>query len=89
MEMSFLGRSLAITGVIDADQVENPQWQVAEPVQAVLKAFEKSSADLRIVLAYMDEGACARWRKPCLKWTISLAGPRGRPSVQSRSAIRQ
>ncbi len=77
LEVSLLGRVIAVTGVIDPDQVENPQWQTSEPVHAILKAFESSQADIRIVLAYMEEGRLRALAEALPEVDYIIGGPTG------------
>ncbi len=76
-QMKFQGRSVLVTGVIDEDQVDNPQWQVSEPVHAILKAFDKQTADIRIVLAYMEEGRLRALAEALPEADFIIGGPTG------------
>lgn len=77
MELSYLGRKLVVTGVIDAEQVENSQWQVADPVRGILKAFEGRQADAKVVLAYMDEGRLRSLAEALPEVDYVIGGPTG------------
>lgn len=77
LEVSAFGRRVAVTGVIDGDQVENPQWQTSEPVHAILKAFEGQSADIKIVLAYMDEARLRALAEALPEVDYIIGGPTG------------
>lgn len=75
--LSFQSRIVLVTGVIDPDLVDNSQWQVSEPVPAVLKAFGDKPADIRVVLAYMDEGKLRAMAEALPEVDYIIGGPTG------------
>ena len=71
------GVKIDVAGVVDPMFVEHPDWQSTEPLQAVVRAFHHSKADVRIVLAYLDEKALKELASALPEVDYVIGGPTG------------
>lgn len=71
------GLTIAIAGVVDPSLVKHEQWSAIEPVQGVLKAFADSKADVRVVLAYLEEDALRKLAESLPEVDYIIGGPTG------------
>ncbi len=78
------GLNVAVAGVIDPSLVVHSDWQTSEPVQAILKAFAGSKPDVRIVLAYLDEGGLRSLAESLPEVDYIIGGPTGQALSPTR-----
>ncbi len=71
------GLTIAVTGVIDAGRVHHPDWQASDMTQAVIKSMKDSKADVRIVLAYLDENGLRELATSLPEVDYIIGGPTG------------
>lgn len=55
LEFTRGGLKILVAGVVDPELVVNSGWHSTQPMQAVLSVFKNRQADVRLVLAYLDE----------------------------------
>lgn len=78
------GLSIAVTGIIDPDRVVHSSWQAQDPTRAVLSAFKDHEADVKVVLAYFDEGGLRELAKLLPEVDYVIGGPTGQSMSPSR-----
>ena len=78
------GLNVVVAGVIDPALVVHSDWQASEPVQAILKAFAASKPDVRIVLAYLDEGGLRSLAESLPEIDYIIGGPTGQALSPTR-----
>jgi hypothetical protein len=71
------GTRIAIVGVVDPALVEHSDWQVSDPLPAILNAFRGVDADIRVVLAYLDEGPLRALASSLPEVDYVIGGPTG------------
>jgi hypothetical protein len=71
------GLRIAVTGVIDSALVKNPAWTAREPVSAALDALRDVKVDVRILLAYFDEGGLRSLAQSLPEIDFVIGGPTG------------
>jgi hypothetical protein len=71
------GLRIAVTGVIDPALVRNSAWSAREPVGAALDALGDVKADVRILLAYFDEGGLRSLAQSLPEVDFIVGGPTG------------
>ncbi len=71
------GIQIAIVGVVDPALVEHTDWQVSDPLPAILAAFRDVDADIRVVLAYLDEGPLRALASSLPEVDYVIGGPTG------------
>jgi hypothetical protein len=76
-EASRGGLDFLVTGVVDAAMVESPEWRASDPIQAVLNAMKGRKADVRIVLAYLDEAGLRNLAESLPEVDFIIGGPTG------------
>ncbi|QDV43566.1 Cytochrome c-554 precursor [Stieleria neptunia] len=71
------GCRVGIVGVIDPQLIHNDAWSVQDPVSAVVAALDQVETDVRIVLAYMDQGQLQSLAAALPEVHAVLGGPTG------------
>jgi hypothetical protein len=71
------GLKIAVTGVTDPAVVTNAAWSAREPVTACLDALRDVKADVRILLAYFDEGGLRSLAQSLPEVDFIIGGPTG------------
>ena len=71
------GTRILVMGVVDAGLVKNSQWKVKDASSSVLSVLEKVKADIKIVLAYMDEPNLRRLAESLPEVDYIVGGPTG------------
>lgn len=71
------GVRILVTGVIDPSLVKNPLWKAREASSSVLAVLQKERADIRIVLAYMDEPGLRALAESLPEVDYVVGGPTG------------
>ncbi|MEZ6138115.1 MAG: multiheme c-type cytochrome [Pirellulaceae bacterium] len=71
------GLRIAITGIVDPQRVENPSWQAQDPIRSVLNALQSQAADVKVVLAYFDEGELRALAESLPEVDYLIGGPTG------------
>ena len=69
--------TMRVIGIIDPQLVDNQQWNAQEPVQAVLRELESSTARVNVVLAYFDEGGLRQLAESLPEVDYIIGGPTG------------
>lgn len=84
LQIQRAGIKIAVAGVIDPALVIHSDWQAADPKRAVLKAFDGIQADVRIVLAYLDESGLRRLAEALPEVDYIVGGPTGQTMSPTR-----
>lgn len=71
------GLTISVAGVVDPELVQNESWQATQPTQAVLSVFKNRGADVRIVLAYVDEAKLQQLAESLPEVDYVIGGPTG------------
>ncbi len=71
------GLRIAVVGVIDPDRVDDERWETSEPLPAALDALRGLRADVRIVLAYMQESELRQLAESLPEVDFVVGGPTG------------
>jgi hypothetical protein len=71
------GLRIAVAGVIDPDRVQHSSWQAQDPTRSVLSAFGDQAADVKVVLAYFDEGGLRALAEALPEVDYVIGGPTG------------
>ncbi|MFO0942450.1 MAG: multiheme c-type cytochrome [Pirellulales bacterium] len=69
------GLKIAVAGVVDPELIQNDAWQANQPTQAVLSVFKNRKADVRIVLAYLDEAKLQQLAQSLPEVDYVIGGP--------------
>lgn len=79
------GLKIDIAGVVDPASVEHPDWRSMDPLQAIVRAFQNSDADVRIVLAYLDTQALKTLASSLPDVDYIVGGPTGQAITPTRT----
>ncbi len=78
------GARILVIGVIDPSLVKNPSWKARDASSSVLTVLQNVQADIRIVLAYMDEPALRALAESLPEVDYVVGGPTGQMLAPSR-----
>ncbi len=72
------GLKIAIAGIIDPEMVIGSHWQAQDPIRSTLNALaEHPTADVKVVLAYFDEGGLRYLAESLPEVDYVVGGPTG------------
>jgi Cytochrome c554 and c-prime len=81
------GLRIDIAGVIDPSLIVHPEWRSLEPLQAILNTFKNSDADVRVVLAYLDERGLRELAGSLPDVDYIIGGPTGQSINPTRNGL--
>ncbi len=77
LELTRGGLKIVVAGVVDPDLIQHQAWQASQPTQAVLSVFKDRKADVRVVLAYLDEAKLFQLAQALPEVDYIIGGPTG------------
>jgi Cytochrome c554 and c-prime len=78
------GVRILVTSVIDPTLVKNTMWKTRDAASSVLQVLQKGNADVKIVLAYMDEPGLRALAESLPEVDFIVGGPTGQTLSPSR-----
>ena len=78
------GVRILVTSVIDPNLVKNTMWKTRDASSSVLQVLQKEKADIKIVLAYMDEPGLKALAESLPEVDFIVGGPTGQTLSPTR-----
>ncbi len=78
------GVRILVTGVVDPTLVKTTMWKTRDASSSVLQVLQKEKADIKIVLAYMDEPGLRALAESLPEVDFIFGGPTGQTLSPSR-----
>jgi len=78
------GVRILVTGVVAPSLVKNTMWKARDASSSVLQVLQKEKADIRVVLAYMDEPELRLLAESLPEVDFVVGGPTGQTLAPSR-----